>query len=314
MNNQVSRKDQLVSTSLKSYLNLPAIQKRISEVIGGGSASFVTSILQIVNNSDLLKESDPVTIVNAAMMAATLKLPIHNSLGFAYIIPYKNYKTGRYEAQFQLGYKGFIQLAQRSGQFKRLVAIPVYKNQLLKKDVINGFIFDWDQEPSFGEKPVGYYAFFRLQNDFTAELFMTIDEIHAHAEKYSQTYRSHLQSKSRGKNTKSVWSDNFDAMALKTVMKLLLSKQAPLSLDMQKAVLADQSVVNDLENEDFSYPDNDANNQVINNVFNVDDKKFEQCKLNIQNGEVALQDLCDSGLEFTPEQYNELSGIENDKD
>ena len=111
------------------------------------------------------------------------------------------------------------------------------KNQLIKKDFINGFEFDWEQEPEKDENPIGYYAYFKLVNDFSAELYMSHDDIVKHAQRYSQTFKKGF----------GVWHDNFEAMALKTVMKLLLSKQAPLSVEMQQAVLADQSVVKDVE-------------------------------------------------------------------
>ena len=255
--------------------------------------------MQIANSNAMLRTADPTSIFNAACMAATLNLPLQNGLGFAYIVPFKNNKERKVEAQFQIGYKGFIQLAQRSGQFKRLVALPVYKNQLLKKDFINGFEFDWEQEPEKDENPIGYYAYFKLVNDFSAELYMSHDDIVKHAQRYSQTFKKGF----------GVWHDNFEAMALKTVMKLLLSKQAPLSVEMQQAVLADQAVVKDVENQEFNYGDNVQNAEF---VTVVDDETFNNCKQSIINGETTLQDLCDSGAyEFSQEQIAELEGIEN---
>lgn len=246
-------------------------------------------------------------------MAATLNLPLQNGLGFAYIVPFRNNKTKTTEAQFQIGYKGFIQLAQRSGQFKRLVALPVYKKQLLKKDFINGFGFDWEQEPEEGELPIGYYAYFKLVNDFSAELYMTHEEIEKHAKKYSQTYRTFLEKKAKGEWASSVWADNFESMALKTVMKLLLSKQAPLSVEMQSAVLADQSVIKDSEKGEFDYPDNNIQDAEIIEM-RVSQKTFEQCKQNILNQETTLQALCDNGFEFSQEQYTELETLENNRE
>lgn len=275
------------------------------------ASSFTTSVLQIVNSNSLLKNADPMTVFNAACMAATLQLPLQNGLGFAYIVPYKNNKTGKYDAQFQLGYKGLIQLAQRSGQFKRLVAVPVYEKQLITEDPINGFEFDWKQKPEVGELPIGYYAYFRLLNDFTAELYMTQQEVNEHAKRYSQTYRTYLQKKEKGQWASSVWADNFEAMALKTVMKLLLSKQAPLSVEMQQAVLADQAVVKDVEKAEYSYPDNEIQDAEFTDL-KVTDEQFEKCKQNIVNKETTLQDLCDNGFEFSREQYAELEKLENE--
>lgn len=287
------------SKTLRELFNNPIIKTKIEQLVGKNSATFATSVMQIANSNALLRTADPTSIFNAACMAATLNLPLQNGLGFAYIVPFKNNKERKVEAQFQIGYKGFIQLAQRSGQFKRLVALPVYKNQLIKKDFINGFEFDWEQEPEKDENPIGYYAYFKLVNDFSAELYMSHDDIVKHAQRYSQTFKKGF----------GVWHDNFEAMALKTVTKLLLSKQAPLSVEMQQAVLADQSVVKDVENQEFNYTDNIQNAEF---VAVVDDETFNNCKQSIINGETTLQDLCDSGAyEFSQEQIAELEAIEN---
>ena len=285
--------------TLRELFNNPIIKTKIEQLVGKNSATFATSVMQIANSNTMLRTADPTSIFNAACMAATLNLPLQNGLGFAYIVPFKNNKERKVEAQFQIGYKGFIQLAQRSGQFKRLVALPVYKKQLIKKDFINGFEFDWEQEPEKDENPIGYYAYFKLMNDFSAELYMSHDDIVKHAQRYSQTFKKGF----------GVWHDNFEAMALKTVMKLLLSKQAPLSVEMQQAVLADQAVVKDVENQEFNYGDNVQNAEF---VTVVDDETFNNCKQSIINGETTLQDLCDSGAyEFSQEQIAELEAIEN---
>lgn len=285
--------------TLRELFNDPIIKTKVEQLIGKNSATFATSVIQITNSNAMLRTAEPTSIFNAACMAATLNLPLQNGLGFAYIVPFKNNKERKVEAQFQIGYKGFIQLAQRSGQFKRLVALPVYKKQLIKKDFINGFEFDWEQEPEKDENPIGYYAYFKLVNDFSAELYMSHDDIIKHAQRYSQTFKKGF----------GVWHDNFEAMALKTVIKLLLSKQAPLSVEMQQAVLADQAVVKDVENQEFNYADNIQNAEF---VAVVDDETFNNCKQSIINGETTLQDLCDSGAyEFSQEQIAELEAIEN---
>ena len=291
--------DPVKPKTLRELFNNPIIKTKIEQLVGKNSATFATSVMQIANSNTMLRTADPTSIFNAACMAATLNLPLQNGLGFAYIVPFKNNKERKVEAQFQIGYKGFIQLAQRSGQFKRLVALPVYKKQLLKKDFINGFEFDWEQEPEKDENPIGYYAYFKLVNDFLAELYMSHDDIVKHAQRYSQTFKKGF----------GVWHDNFEAMALKTVMKLLLSKQAPLSVEMQQAVLADQAVVKDVENQEFNYGDNVQNAEF---VTVVDDETFNNCKQSILNGETTLQDLCDSGAyEFSQEQIAELEAVEN---
>lgn len=302
MTNQVQHQQNKQPPALKTFFESANVQNKIKELVGKNAATFATSVMQIANSNAMLKTADPMSIFNAACMAATLNLPLQNGLGFAYIVPFRNNKEKKTEAQFQIGYKGFIQLAQRSGQFKRLVALPVYKKkQLIKKDFINGFEFDWEQEPEQNENPIGYYAYFKLVNDFSAELYMSHDDIVKHAQRYSQTFK-----KGYG-----VWHDNFEAMALKTVTKLLLSKQAPLSVEMQQAVLADQAVVKDVENQEFNYTDNIQEAEFL---AVVDEATFEQCKQSIANGETTLQELCDSGAyEFSQEQLTKLEELENQK-
>lgn len=232
-----------VKHAAKDFFAQPMVQEKLKELVGKNAPAFATSVLQIVNSNSMLINADPKTIFSAACMAATLNLPINNSLGFAYIVPFKNRKAGTIEAQFQLGYKGFIQLAQRSGQFERIAATPVYQGQLVNANPLLGYEWDWSVKPQ--GQPIGYVAFFKLINGFTAELYMSREEVSAHANKYSQTAKQGF----------GVWKDQFDAMALKTVLKLLLSKQAPLSIEIQQAQLADQAIVRDVETGQFDYID-----------------------------------------------------------
>ena len=280
---------------LKDFFQAPAVQSKMRELLDKNAASFATSAMQIANSNPMLLDAEPMSIFNAAVMAATLNLPINNNLGFAYIVPYRN--KGRVEAQFQLGYKGFIQLAQRSGQFERLVSLPVYEAQLIEEDPINGFKFDWKQKPAENEQPIGYYAYFKLINGFTAELYMTREQVEAHAGRYSQSFK-----KGYG-----VWADNFEAMALKTVTKLLLSKQAPLSIDMQKAVLSDQSVIKDVTGEQFDYIDNQPADPVM--LLPVDDALFATLKQNISTGEISVESVLNGNYDLTPEQRAEIESL-----
>ena len=232
-----------IKHNAKDFFSKPMVQEKLKELVGKNAPAFATSVLQIVNSNSMLVNADPQTIFSAACMAATLNLPINNNLGFAYIVPFKNNKTNTIEAQFQLGYKGYIQLAQRSGQFSRIAATPVYEGQLISENPLLGYEFDWSVKPN--GSPIGYVAFFKLINGFTAELYMSKEEVMKHANKYSQT----------AKKGYGVWKDQFEAMALKTVLKLLLSKQAPLSIEMQKAQMADQAIIRDVEKDEFDYID-----------------------------------------------------------
>lgn len=236
--------------SVKSLFAKDDVKQRFQEMLGKRATSFITSVLQIVSLSEQLAKADSMSVYQSAAMAATLDLPLNASLGFAYIIPFNqnsrdengNWVT-KVVATFQIGYKGIIQLAQRSGQFKSVGVTRVLDGQLLKNDPLMGPVFNWDGKKS--DVIIGYAAGFSLINGFEKITFHTVDEVRGHGKKYSQTF----------KKDKGLWVDEFDTMAQKTVLKLLLSKYAPLSVDMQRAVIADQSVVNDVESLDVSYPD-----------------------------------------------------------
>lgn len=233
---------QLQKQPVKAFFESEGVKAKFNELLGKNATSFITSVLQIVNSNELLKEANPTTIYTAAAMAATLNLPINNQLGFAYIVPYKSRDRG-VEAQFQLGYKGLIQLALRSGQFKSLNATPIYDGQLVEQNPLTGYVFDFPAKKS--DVVIGYAAYMKLINGFEKTHYMTKKEVEAHSFKYSQTAKKGF----------GVWKDDFDAMALKTVTKLMLAKYAPLSVDINKAVVTDQAVINDAETLDVSYVD-----------------------------------------------------------
>lgn len=215
------------------------VQTKLNQLMGAKSKGFLTSVMGVLSSNTNLSKCEPQSVYMAVMMAAALDLPINQNLGFAYIIPYGN------KAQFQIGYKGLIQLAQRTGLFKTISATKVYEGQLLTQDPLKGFTFDWDAKSS--DKVTGYAAYFSLLNGFEKTLYMTADEVNLHGKVYSKTFSSQF----------GTWKSNFDAMALKTVLKLLLGKYAPLSIEMQKATVADQAVINDADTMDVTYVDNE---------------------------------------------------------
>lgn len=234
---------------VKGFFEKENVKKKFQEILGKRSTQFITSVLQIVTSNESLSKADPVSIYNSAAVAATLDLPLNNNLGFAYIVPYKQkQKDGSFKqvAQFQLGYKGFIQLAQRSGQFLTINAKAIYEGQIEENETFEGYCFKWKNKKS--DKVIGYAAYFKLLNGFEKTLYMTIDELKHHGTKFSQTF----------KKGEGLWKDDFDAMSQKTVIKLLLSKYAPLSIEMQKATITDQSVINDEVGEDVTYVDNEV--------------------------------------------------------
>lgn len=225
--------------SLSTFLNSDSIKNKFTEILGQKGVGFISSVLSVVNSNNQLKNADQSSIYTAALMAASLDLPINQNLGFAYIVPY-NGKIGNdyvQMAQFQLGYKGFIQLAQRSGQYKTINSSDVREGEITNHNRMTGDIdFQWIQDPKerLSKKIIGYLSYFELNNGFRKTFYMTIEELEAHAKKYSQTYK---------KYGTGLWKDEFPGMAMKTVTKLNLSKNGPLSIEMQRAVLADQSVI-----------------------------------------------------------------------
>lgn len=241
-------------TTTKSLFEQVNVKKKFEDMLGARATQFITSVLQIVASNDLLKNADPMSIFNAAAVAATLDLPLNNNLGFAYIVPYNtkvkgkdgNPDTYKTVAQFQMGYKGFIQLAQRSGQFKTISASPIYEGQLIEQNPLTGFVFDFTKKTS--DKVIGYAAYFSLINGFEKTFYMTVDDVTKHATKFSQTFKKGF----------GIWKDDFDSMAGKTVLKLLLSKYAPLSVEMQKAVVTDQGIIKDENATEIEYTDHEV--------------------------------------------------------
>lgn len=285
----------------KQFLNQDFAKQKMQELMGKNAASFATSVLQVVNSNDMLAKADSQTIFSAACMAATLNLPINNSLGFAYIVPFRNNKANRVEAQFQLGYKGFIQLAQRTGQFKRINACATYSNDTEQSvyERLTSFL----PKPPQGEL-TGYIAYFQLLNGYEAHLAMTLDELKQHASKYSQSYK-----KGYG-----VWADNFDAMAQKTVIKLLLSKQAPLSIDapLTQAVQADQAVIRDVGGEtQFYYEDNQTERPALEMDLSNDRATYIKVLASVQNGSLDKAKVLsgEMGYKLSDEQRAEMASV-----
>lgn len=222
--------------TVKGMLETPAFKKKFEEMLGKKAAGFISSIIAVTNSSNYLMKADPATVIGAAAQAAMLDLPINQSLGFAYIVPYKG------AAQFQLGYKGYIQLAQRSGQYADIGAKTVYEGELeYENRLLDKFRFG----ERTSDKVIGYLAYFRLTNGFEKMLYMTIDEAQAHAKKYSQNYKG---------GTDKWGLADFNVMAEKTVLKRLLSKYGPLSIEsiqMSQALANDGGVISMNHDGDF---------------------------------------------------------------
>lgn len=231
----MSETTEVAKVTTKSFFEKPEVQGKFKELLGKKSQQFITSILQITATNSLLAKADPKSIYGAAITAAILDLPIQNNLGFAYIVPYVG------AAQFQIGWKGLVQLAIRSGQFESISTCEIYEGQIVSENPLTGYVFDFSKKAS--DTIIGYAAYFKLLSGYSKVEYMSVAQIEAHAKRFSQTY----------KNGQGVWKDNFSAMAKKTILKLTLSRYAPLSVQMQTAFVADQSIT---DGDDYEYSDN----------------------------------------------------------
>lgn len=245
-------------TSIKSLLSQDSVKRRFEEMLGRRAAGFMSSIINLVNSDVNLQKCDPKKVLGCAAIAASMDLPIDRNLGFAWIIPYKDNRKGTVEPQFQMGYKGYIQLAMRTGQYKTINACEVYEGEIKHHNRFTGEI-EFDPAGRKSDKIIGYVAYFKLLNGFEKYYYMTIEQIEAHARRYSQGY---------GKPW-SRWTTDFEAMALKTVLKLLLSKYGILSIEMQTALQADQAAVTQTDEGEFAFEYPDASEDVVEAEYTV---------------------------------------------
>lgn len=214
------------SLDLKTLLAAPTMQKRFEQVLKDRAPQFTSSILNLVNGDQYLKKCEPTSIVMAAMVAATLDLPIDKNLGYAWIVPYSN------KGQFQLGYKGFIQLALRTGQYKSINAVPIHEGEMISWNPLTEDLkIDFAARAS--DQVIGYAGYFELLNGFKKSVYWTKEQIEAHKNKYSKG----------GKG----WQQDWDAMALKTVLKNMLSKWGILSIEMQNAFKTDENEIREVK-------------------------------------------------------------------
>jgi len=230
---------------LKNILAAQSVQEQFQSVLKENAGAFVASIIDLYNTDRTLQLCDPKNVVMEALKAASLKLPINKQLGFAWIVPYRDSKTGQYIPTFQLGYKGYTQLCMRTGAYRYINADVVYEGELVKHDKLTGEI-EIDPSKRISDKKIGYFAFIEMLNGFRKTLYMSVDEVTKHAQQYSKSYGS--------KN--SVWATDFDAMVLKTCLRLLLSKYGIMSVEMQRAYVVDSADTVGLADEAIQDEDN----------------------------------------------------------
>ena len=280
MNNNNSQVATQQPQSLQALMSNAGVMTKLNSVLGSEkkAAAFASSVISVANGNSLLRNANPMTVLGSAMVAATLDLSVVPTLGMAYIVPYKG------QAQFQLGWKGLVELAMRSGQYKNIIVEEVHEGELVKKNKFTGD-YEFDEDAKTSDNVIGYMANFQLTNGFSKTIYWTIDEVKAHATKFSQAYRG-------GRNTP--WVTDFDAMAKKTVLKSLLSKFGPKSLQMQQAVVFDQASVK---------PKTDENGEMDLNIdaFDTEYIDNEGIKAQIADAAAAAAGVQDAQAEEVKE-------------
>lgn len=262
MSNEVAQYNN--TKDLKVALSSESIAKRFSDMLGKRAPGFITSITNVVNNNELLKKADVNSIILAAATAAALDLPINPNLGYAAIIPFKDNKSGSCTATCQIMRSGWVELAQRSGQIVRLANEIVYEGELVSHNrFTDEYVFDETKRVS--DKIIGYVAYAKLTNGFEKYVYWDVEKCKQHGLRFSQTFK-------RGYG---LWKDDFNSMALKSVLKHLIVKYLPKSLEMQMAIERDQaSLSGDIDNPQVNYVDNGGEIPVAEEV-----KDFQEAEV-----------------------------------
>ena len=238
-------------TGLTAYLTQDAVKDQINKVVGGKNGTrFISSIVSAVQATPALQECTNSSILSAALLGESLNLSPSPQLGQYYMVPYDNRSKGAKEAQFQLGYKGYIQLATRSSQYKKLNVLSIKEGELIRFDPLNEEIevnLIQDDEQREAAPTIGYYAMFGYTNGFRKAMYWSRAKMEAHAKKYSPGYKRDLE-----KGTSwTFWAKDFDAMAYKTMLRQLISKWGIMSIDLQDAIDSDMAVIREDGSRDY---------------------------------------------------------------
>ena len=229
---------------LTAYLTQDAVKDQISKVVGGKDGQrFISSIISAVNTNPTLQQCTNQSILSGALLGEALKLSPSPQLGQFYLVPYDDKDRGKV-AQFQLGYKGYIQLAIRSGQYKKLNVLAIKEGELVRFDPLNEEIevkLIEDEEKREQANTIGYYAMFEYVNGFKKAIYWSRTKMEAHALKYSPGYK---RDKQKG-TAWTFWSKDFDGMAYKTMLRQLISKWGIMSIEMTMAMDSDMAVINE---------------------------------------------------------------------
>ena len=238
-------------TSLTAYLSNDAVKNQINSIVGGKNGTrFISSIISAVNANASLQECTNASILSAALLGESLNLSPSPQLGQYYMVPFKNNNAGVKVAQFQLGYKGYIQLAIRSGQYKKLNVLAIKEGELINFNLLDEEIevkLIADEAEREKAETIGYYAMFEYTNGFKKAMYWSKEKMKAHAIKYSQGYAADVK-----KGTKwTFWSKDFDGMAYKTMLRQIISKWGIMSIEMQTALDSDMAVINEDGTKDY---------------------------------------------------------------
>lgn len=246
--NQIQNQRPSVNMLMNSMLDAEGMRKRFNDLLGERAPQFISSVVSLVNADQNLQRAfyeAPMTVIQSALKAATFDLPIEPSLGYAYIVPFNNYKDGqkRMEANFIIGYKGMEQLCLRTGAYSRVPdAVDVRQGELIRYDRLTGDAeFKWIEDEDEREKlpVIGYAGYFRLKNGAEKTIYMTVKQIEAHEKKHR-----------KGQNMSRGWREDFDAMARKTVIRRLCGKYGLMSITYQNGDAATQNLAQAVMDED----------------------------------------------------------------
>lgn len=256
MSNQVAKPQ----IDFMSYVSTKSIQTAIQKIVGQDSQRFISAITSAVTTNPALSECTNDSIVSGALLGESLKLSPSPQLGQYYLVPFNVYQgkengknVYKKVAQFQLGYKGYIQLAIRSGQYKDIDVIEIKEGEYLGRDKNTGkYVFNFisDEVERDEKETIGYLAYFEYLNGFSKQLYWTKERMKTHAEKYSTAYANDLKKKT----SYSFWSTDFDGMAFKTMIRQLISRWGVMSVEFQTALENDMAVI---ENDKPRYVDNE---------------------------------------------------------
>lgn len=251
VNNSLAKSQQRLG--IVAYLTKDAVKANINSIIGGKNGSrFISSVVSAVQANPQLQECTNQSILSGALLGESLNLSPSPQLGHYYLVPFNDKERGKV-AQFQLGYKGYIQLAIRSGQYKKLNVLAIKEGELIRFDPLNEEIevsLIEDEEKREAAPTIGYYAMFEYTNGFRKAIYWSKKKMEQHALTYSNGYRA--------KKGYTFWEKDFDAMAYKTMLRQLISKWGIMSIDMISAMDADMAVINQDGTKDYVENDPDA--------------------------------------------------------